>query len=94
MTLSRTEVSDSEREHVFSILRQTQQSTISFYERLPNGTEVWIAESAPRWTKLEVTLEELAESACWEKGVSQNGVSPDRASALDCFYDDNSPVVY
>jgi len=55
-------VSNSDREHILKILRQIKPSTVSSYERLPDGTEVWRAESAPSGTKLEVTSQELAES--------------------------------
>jgi DNA-binding HxlR family transcriptional regulator len=53
--------SDSDREHIRKILRRIKPSTISSHERLPDGTEVWRAESAPSGTKLEVTSQELAE---------------------------------
>jgi len=51
----------SDRERILNILKQIQSGTISSYERLPNGTEVWRAGSAPSGTKLEVTSQELAE---------------------------------
>ena len=55
-------LSSSERKKILSILKQIQLSTITSHERLPDGTEVWRAESAPAGTKLEVTSQELAES--------------------------------
>jgi len=50
-----------DRERIQSIFKQIQPRTVSSYERLPDGTEVWRAESAPGGTKLEVTSQELAE---------------------------------
>jgi DNA-binding HxlR family transcriptional regulator len=55
-------VSNSDREDILKILRQIKPSTVSSYERLPDGTEVWRAEGAPSGTKLEVTSQELAEA--------------------------------
>lgn len=55
-------VSDfSVREQIRDILKQIQLPTISSHERLPDGTEIWRAESAPRGTKLVVSSQELAE---------------------------------
>jgi len=52
----------SVREQIVDILKEIQLPTISSHERLPDGTEIWRAESAPPGTKLMVTSEELAES--------------------------------
>ena len=52
----------SVREQILEILKQVQLPTISSHERLPDGTEIWRAESAPKGTKLMVSSQELAES--------------------------------
>jgi DNA-binding HxlR family transcriptional regulator len=55
-------VSSADREQILKILKQIQSSTISSHKRLPDGTEIWSAESAPAGTKLEATSEELSEN--------------------------------
>ncbi len=51
-----------DREQIFKILSEIQSPTVTSYERLPDGTEIWRAEGAPPGTKLMVTSQELAES--------------------------------